>query len=63
MLLEIDFPSHCGFGDGAHFIADSCTLGKFIDALSFDECRVHVETNESSHSAVHIVVLERTIHF
>ena len=62
-LLEINFSAHGLFGDALHFFAHSRTFGQFVDAFGLYQGRIHIKTDQSAHTSVGIVVLERTIHF
>ncbi len=43
-------------------VADTGTYGQFVNNLCFDQGRVHVKANQATHSAIHIIELEREIH-
>ena len=60
-LLEVYLASHGAFRDGAYLCAHTVALSQFVDTLRLDERRVHIETNQASHSAEHIVALERKV--
>ena len=62
-LNEIYLTTHGAFGNGLHLVAHTRTYGQFINYFCFNQRRVHIETNEAAHPAVHIVQLEREIHF
>ena len=62
-LDEIYLTTHGTFGNGLHLVAHTCTYGQFINHFRFNQRRVHIEANEAAHPAVHIVQLEREIHF
>ena len=61
-LAEVDLAPHRAFGDGAHLRADACPFGQFVDHFGFDECRIHVETDQPPAAAEDVVALERDVH-
>ena len=60
-LLEVYFATHRTLGDGANLCADAIALGQFVNALCLYEGRVHIEADESAHTAEHVITLEREV--
>ena len=61
-LLEIDFATHGTLCDGTHLGTNTITLSQFVDTLRLDERRVHIETDEATHTPEHVVLLEREVY-
>ena len=62
-LFEVDFATHGTFGNGTHFRTNAIALCQLVDTFRLDKCRVHIEADEASHAAEHIIFLEREINF
>ena len=61
-LLEVYFASHCPLGNLPYLVSDPGTLGQFVDTFRLNQRRVHVEADETAHSAVHVIPLERKVY-
>ena len=60
-LLEVYFSTHCRFCDGCYFVIYAMLASQFVDYFSLNQCRIHIEADEATHTAVHIVGLERAV--
>ena len=60
-LLKVDFATHGALCYRTHLCANTSTFCQFVDALGLNKCRVHIEADESAHTAVHVVLLEREV--
>ena len=56
-FLEVYFSTHRAFGYGFDLFAHSGTFRQFVYTFCLYQRRVHIETNQSSHTAVHVVKL------
>ena len=61
-FAEVDFAVHSSFCDGFHLIAHTGPYGQFVDDLCFNKRGIHIKANQTAHTAVHIVLLEREVH-
>ena len=61
-FLEVDLAAHSPFGNGLHLLADACARGQLVDTFGLNERRVHIEANQATHAAVHIVTLEGEVY-
>ena len=61
-LLEVNLATHGALGDGSHLGTHTGTLSQLVDALRLNERGVHIEADETAHTAEHVVLLEREVH-
>src|SRR5574344_2808397 len=61
-FLEVYFSTHGTLGDGSYLFTNAGTVGQFIDAFRLDERRVHIKADETAHTAVHVITLEREVY-
>ena len=61
-LLEINLSTHGALSDGTNLCPYSITLCQLIDTLGLDEGRVHIETDQTTHTTEHIIALEREVY-
>ena len=57
-FLEIYLSTHGLLGNGSHLLAYSGTVGQFVDDFRLNQSRIHIETNQTAHAAVHVVQLK-----
>ena len=57
-LAEVNLSTHGALCDGFHLVAHAGTHRQLIDHLGLNQGGIHIETNQSTHTAVHVVVLE-----
>ena len=60
-LPEVDLASHGTLRNGSYLRSDASPFGKLVYALRLNERRIHIEADETTHAAVHIVFLERKV--
>ena len=60
-LLEVNLSTHGTLRYGFYLVSHSCTFCKFVDAFCLYECGIHIEADESAHTTVHVVTLEREV--
>ena len=61
-FLEVYFATHGTLRNSTHLGTYAIALSQFVDTLCLDECRVHIEADESAHTSEHIVLLEREVY-
>ena len=61
-LLEVYLSTHGTLGDGPYLGTHTVALGQLVDALRLYQCGVHIEADQSAHTAEHIVTLEREVY-
>ena len=61
-FAEVNLATHGSFRDGFHLVAHTGPYGQFVDNFRFNEGGIHIKADESAHTAVHIVLLEREVH-
>ena len=60
---KIYLTTHSTLSDGFHLIAHTSAYSQFVNYFRFNQSRIHIETDQSAHPAIHIIKLEREIHF
>ena len=60
---KVYLSTHGTFRNSLYLLADTCTYGQFVYNLGLYQCRVHVKANKAAHTTIHIVQLERKVHF
>ena len=62
-LLEVYLAAHGSCCYFLHLVTYASTHRQFVDALCLYKGGIHIEANQTAHSAEHIVFLEREVHF
>ena len=60
-LFKINLSPHSTLGNDFHLLSYTRPFGQFIDTFSLNKSRVHIKTDEPTHTPIHIIFLEREI--